>query len=137
EPGHIRLLPIEGKRCHELEISRAAIALHGFFFGLPRFTDIFPSLPKLRWIHIAAAGIDDFASPKFNRSGVWVTNVSGAYAAAMTEYTIAGMVLMTRHFKLWIDSHREHRWPDRRGTSGNELRGKQVGIIGYGGVGRH
>jgi phosphoglycerate dehydrogenase-like enzyme len=136
-PGRLRLHPIEGKHVPDLDISRASVALHAFFFGPPRFTEIFPLLPKIRWVHIAGAGIDDFASPELQRSGVWVTNVSGAYAAAMTEYAIAGMVLMTRHFRLWIDSHHRHRWPDRTGTSGNELRGKQLGIVGYGGVGRH
>jgi phosphoglycerate dehydrogenase-like enzyme len=137
EPGCVHLVPIEEGHVHGLDLSRAPIALHAFFFGPPRFTDIFPLLSKIKWVHIAGAGIDDFASPELQHSGVWVTNVSGAYAPAMTEYIIAGMVLMARNFRLWIDSHSEHRWPQRTGTSGNELRGKQVGIIGYGGVGRH
>jgi phosphoglycerate dehydrogenase-like enzyme len=135
--NRVGLLPVDKQSLHGVDISRAAIALHGFFFESPPFAEIFPLLSKVQWIHIAAAGIDDFASAERQRKGLWVTNVSGAYAAAMTEYAIAGMVLMTRHFGVWFNSQRDHRWPKRSGTSGRELRGKQVGIVGYGHVGRH
>jgi len=137
DPNGIHLIPVTARSLPKVDISHAAIALHGFFFEPPPFSEMFPLLRKVQWIHIAAAGIDDFASADRQRKGLWVTNVSGAYAAAMTEYVIAGMVLMTRHFRVWVNSQRDHRWPKRTGTSGNELRGRQVGIVGYGHVGRH
>jgi phosphoglycerate dehydrogenase-like enzyme len=135
--GRIRLLPVNEKEPAQADISHAQVALHGFWFGPTRFSSLLPSLPALRWIHITGAGIDDLASPELQKRGVWLTNVSGAYAPAMAEYALATMVMMSRHFRQWLEAGREHRWPSRIDTSGSELRGKQVGIIGYGGVGRH
>lgn len=69
--------------------------------------------------------------------GVWVTNSSGAYAPAMAEYVLAGMVMLARGWGRWSDAQRTRHWLDRVSPSGVSLHGKQLGIIGYGSVGRH
>jgi phosphoglycerate dehydrogenase-like enzyme len=133
----IELLPVDENDPTKIDISQAQVALHGFWYGSTRFSSLRPGMPKLRWIHVTGAGIDDLASPEWQNSGVWLTNVSGGYASAIAEYTLAAMIMMSRDFRDWFAAARQQRWLDRVDTSGHELRGKQIGIIGYGGIGRH
>jgi phosphoglycerate dehydrogenase-like enzyme len=133
----IELLPVNEKEPEKTDISQAKVALHGFWYGPTRFSSLAPAMPRLQWIHITGAGIDDLASPELQSRGIWLTNVSGGYAPAMAEYALAAMIMMSRDFRGWLDAARQHRWINRAETSGHELRGKQIGIVGYGGIGRH
>jgi phosphoglycerate dehydrogenase-like enzyme len=46
------------------------------------------------------------------------------------------MVMLARGFAGWAEAQRERRWLPRLAPSGATLDGKQVGVIGYGSVGR-
>src|SRR5205823_7495149 len=56
---------------------------------------------------------------------------------AMAEYVVAAMVLLARGWRRWVEAETERRWLDRVAPTGVTLRGKRVGIVGYGSVGRH
>src|SRR5260370_22104182 len=117
EGSRIHLLPVDEKEPARTDISQAQVALHGFWYGPTRFSSLVPALPRLQWIHITGAGIDDLASPELRDRGVWLTNVSGGYAPAMAEYALAAMVMISRHFRTWLESAPLHRWVDRSYTS--------------------
>jgi phosphoglycerate dehydrogenase-like enzyme len=137
-PGRVAVLGVQGNHANDPDISGAEIAVSGWHRNQSvRFTDILAQMPQLRWIHSTGAGIDDFASLQLVDRGVWVTNVAGAYAPAMAEYALAAMIMLGRGFPAWLTAQREHRWVERVAPAGHPLHGRQVGIVGYGAVGRH
>ncbi|TML81761.1 MAG: D-2-hydroxyacid dehydrogenase [Actinobacteria bacterium] len=115
------------------DVSRAEIAVTGSY-DRP-FEEIVADMPSLRWIHSTSAGIDALHSPEIEARGLLLTSSAGVYAPAMAEYAITAMVLLARGWSTWLESQRERCWPDRS-SSGTNLRGKVLGIVGYGGVGR-
>jgi len=68
--------------------------------------------------------------------GVLLTSSAGAYATAMTEYVLAAMIMLARHLPSWVAAQRDRRWLDADAYGASVLRGKQLGIVGYGAVGR-
>lgn len=119
------------------ELLGAEILLHGFWYTPPRIEDVLAAMPDLRWVHSTGAGLDDLVAAGVAERNVRVTNVAGAYAPAMAEYCIAAMVMLSRGFRMWIEAQRKRAWLDRLAPSGAALHGKQLGIVGYGSVGRH
>ena len=68
-----------------------------------------------------------------------LTNARGVYALPIAQYTIAAILRVAEQ----VDARREQqllgRWPDDQGQDalqGDQLRGKTLVIVGYGGIGR-
>jgi phosphoglycerate dehydrogenase-like enzyme len=64
-----------------------------------------------------------------------VTNASGANDVAIAEWCILMILTLERNFPEMVALQRERRW-ERTLQFQSELRGKRVGIIGYGNIGR-
>jgi phosphoglycerate dehydrogenase-like enzyme len=92
-------------------------------------------MPSLRWVHSMTAGVDDLVFPGLLERGILVTNGAGAYATAIAEYAFAAMVMLARRIPPLVLEGARHRWVDEH-PLGTELAGKQVGIVGYGRIGR-
>jgi len=95
--------------------------------------------PALRWIQFHFAGIDRFVDvPIVQQSGMLVTNISGAAVSQMAEYVLSMMLALGRKIPALVASQKKSEWPKDRFErfSPFELRGKTVGIVGYGSVGR-
>lgn len=136
--GRVRLLPVRGNDPGDPDFSNAEIAVSGWYYDAKvSFADILAAMPRVRRVHSTGAGMDDFVSSELAARGVWLTNVAGAYAPAMAEYALAGMIMAARGWPAWLDAQREHRWLEREPASGRRLRGCLLGILGYGAVGRH
>src|SRR5437016_4872750 len=54
--------------------------------------DAWPAADRLRWVHIASAGVDRVLSPEFVRSAVVLTNSRGVFDRPISEYVL-GLVL--------------------------------------------
>ena len=54
----------------------------------------------------------------------------------MAEYTVAGMIMLSRNIPSWLEGQRERRWLEADSFDVSLLRGKRLGIVGYGAVGR-
>jgi phosphoglycerate dehydrogenase-like enzyme len=61
---------------------------------------------------------------------------AGAVDYSVAEATVAWMLALSRHLRAKDLLVREARWDDRSGYMGSELRGRTLGIIGFGGIGR-
>jgi phosphoglycerate dehydrogenase-like enzyme len=133
--GRIRLLPLRGED-GEAPLDDVEIAVYGRYDGPLSFGELAARMPALRWIHSTSAGMDSFVSPELAERGVIVTSSSGAYAPAMAEYAIAGMVAISRDFRRLFAQQDERRW-NHEPVAGRELYGKRVGIVGYGATGRY
>jgi phosphoglycerate dehydrogenase-like enzyme len=92
--------------------------------------------PGLRWVHSVSAGVEHLPLASMAERGLFLTNSAGAYATAMAEYALASMIMLARNLPGWLEGQREGRWLDSDAFEANVLRGKRLGIVGYGAVGR-
>jgi D-3-phosphoglycerate dehydrogenase len=94
------------------------------------------SLPDLRIIAVHGAGVDQVDIVAATEAGVVVTNVPGGNANAVAELTLGLLLALLRRIpqSSWM-VQREHKWDEAR-WMGSELRGKTIGVVGWGYVGK-
>jgi D-3-phosphoglycerate dehydrogenase len=99
-----------------------------------RFTEpVLLACPRLRLISIWGTGVDNVDLAACRRHGVWLTNTPGVNADAVAEHTIALMLAVTRRIPAMDRDTRAGQWP--RGLL-VQSRGKVLGVIGLGEIGR-
>ena len=91
--------------------------------------------PKLRVIGRAGVGVDNVDLDAATAAGVLVMNTPGGNAISVAEHTLALMLAMARHIPQASASTRAGKW-EKKKFLGNELRGKTLGIVGLGSIGR-
>jgi D-3-phosphoglycerate dehydrogenase len=97
--------------------------------------DVLSCAPKLRVIGRAGVGVDNVDLEAATAAGVLVMNTPGGNAISVAEHTLALMLAMARHIPQANASTRTGKW-EKKKFLGNELRGKTLGIIGLGSIGR-
>jgi D-3-phosphoglycerate dehydrogenase / 2-oxoglutarate reductase len=78
-------------------------------------------------------GVDRVDIPAATARGIAVTNTPGANSVAVAELTIALVLALARDLRRADAATRRGEWPR---LSGVGLRGKTVGLVGFGSVGR-
>ncbi len=102
--------------------------------GRTQFTaDVLASCPKLRIIAIWGTGTDNVDLKAAGARGITVTNTPGANAIAVAEHTVALMLALVKQLAPADQGVRQGRWPRNLVP---QLRGKRLGIIGTGLIGR-
>jgi len=97
--------------------------------------DVLKASPKLRVIGRAGVGVDNVDLPAATEAGVLVMNTPGGNAISVAEHTLALMLSMARAIPQASFSTKAGKW-EKKKFLGNELRGKTLGIIGLGSIGR-
>jgi D-3-phosphoglycerate dehydrogenase len=88
---------------------------------------------RLRIIARYGVGIDRVDVATATDYGILVTNTPGANSAAVAELTIAFILSLARHIINANQGVRRGEWPVLDGIG---IRGKTIGLIGFGSVGR-
>lgn len=88
---------------------------------------------KLRWIQSSAAGMDHCLVPEVVASDIVVSSASGLFADQVAEQTLALLLGMIRSMPTFYRAQQQKDFT-RRPT--DDLHGKTVGIVGFGGNGR-
>src|SRR5512140_3187043 len=96
---------------------------------------ILAQAPKLRVIGRAGVGVDNVDLDAATEAGVLVMDTPGGNAISVAEHTLALMLAMARHIPQASMSTRAGKW-EKKKFLGNELRGKTLGIVGLGSIGR-
>jgi len=91
--------------------------------------------PKLRWVARAGAGIDNIDAATARERGIGVLNVPGANAVAVAELVFGLLLGLFRQIPAADGSLKRGEW-DKSRFKGRELRGKTLGIVGLGQIGR-
>lgn len=91
----------------------------------------------LRWLQTESAGVDHLHGHAVWASDVQVTSANGAHPQ-VAEYAIAGLLSFAHRFPAMFDLQRRGVWDDgeRRKLMPIALRGRTIGIVGYGAIGR-
>ncbi|MGI8988768.1 MAG: phosphoglycerate dehydrogenase [Bryobacteraceae bacterium] len=97
--------------------------------------EVLKQAPKLRVIGRAGVGVDNVDLPAATAAGVLVMNTPGGNAVSVAEHTFALMLSMARHIPQANASTLSGKW-EKKKFLGSELRGKTIGIVGLGSVGR-
>jgi D-3-phosphoglycerate dehydrogenase / 2-oxoglutarate reductase len=97
--------------------------------------EMFEAAPRLRAIGRAGVGVDNVDLGEATARGVAVMNTPDGNTVATAEYAFGLLLAMLRQIPQAHQSMTEGRW-DRKSFMGMELRGKTMGIIGLGRIGR-
>lgn len=88
----------------------------------------------LRWLQLGSHGYGQLAGCRLPADAV-VTNASGVNDIPIAEWCVLMMLALSRDLPGMLAAQRDHRW-DRAPVFQNELRGKRLGLWGYGNIGR-
>jgi len=97
--------------------------------------EILAQAPKLRVIGRAGVGVDNVDLEAATAAGVLVMNTPGGNAVSVAEHTLALMLALARAVPQATASTKSGKW-EKKKFLGSELRGKTLGIIGLGSIGR-
>jgi len=97
--------------------------------------EIIDAGPNLRFIARAGAGLDNIDEPHASSKGIKLLNAPEGNRDAVGEYAIGMLLSLLNNLRKSDIEVRNGIW-DREGNRGYELKGKTVGIIGYGFMGQ-
>jgi D-3-phosphoglycerate dehydrogenase len=97
--------------------------------------EVLAQAPKLKVIGRAGVGVDNVNLPAATAAGVLVMNTPGGNAVSVAEHTIALMLSMARAIPQASASTKAGKW-EKKKFLGSELRGKTLGVVGLGSIGR-
>jgi D-3-phosphoglycerate dehydrogenase len=97
--------------------------------------EVLAAAPRLRVIGRAGVGVDNVDLAAATDAGVLVMNTPGGNAVSVAEHTLALMLSMARSVPQASVSTKAGKW-EKKKFLGNELRGKTLGVVGLGSVGR-
>jgi D-3-phosphoglycerate dehydrogenase len=90
---------------------------------------------KLKVIARAGVGVDNVDLEAASAKGIAVMNTPAGNTVATAELAFGLMLALARHIPQAYGSMQAGKW-DRKSFMGTELRGKTLGIIGFGRIGR-
>ena len=116
------------------ELITALAGAEAVIVGLDRMdAEVFAGCPDLKVIAKHGAGVDNIDLEAAAAAGVTVVNTPGANADAVADLTMGFLLMGARRIREAEESLRSGRWDVFFGT---ELSGKQLGILGFGRIGR-
>src|SRR5271166_5865808 len=100
-------------------------------------TKVTPALldhaPRLRVVGRAGVGVDNIDLDEATKRGILVMSTPGGSSVSVAEHTFALLLALARQLPKFDAAMREGRW--EKSSSGAEVRGKTLGLIGLGRIG--
>lgn len=116
------------------ELIEALTGAEAVLVGLDRMdAEVFASCPDLKVVAKHGAGVDNIDLAAAAAAGVTVVNTPGANADAVADLTMGFLLMGARRIREAEDSLRTGHWGVFFGV---ELTGRQLGILGFGRIGR-
>ncbi|MFL6415556.1 MAG: D-2-hydroxyacid dehydrogenase [Bryobacteraceae bacterium] len=112
----------------------AEIVVYGGIVGRAfSFTDLWPLLKNVRWIHSLSAGVEKLLFPELIESPVVVTNARGVFKRPLAEFAVLGILYFYKEVRRLIENQRSKHWDD---FMVDQLPERIMGVVGYGEIGR-
>ncbi|ADO71145.1 D-isomer specific 2-hydroxyacid dehydrogenase, NAD-binding protein [Stigmatella aurantiaca DW4/3-1] len=94
---------------------------------------LLPRAKNLRWVHSLFAGVENLLFEEFIQSPLPLTNAKGVYSGSLGDFVLAAMLFFAKDLRRLVRQQAEARWETFQSV---ELRGRTLGILGYGDIGR-
>jgi D-2-hydroxyacid dehydrogenase (NADP+) len=91
--------------------------------------------PHLRWIQLPSAGVDHLLGTPIWASDVLICSSAGIHAVPMAEHGMAMTLALARHLPAIVRAQDSDTWNHDLGQHVSELRGRTMGILGWGKIG--
>jgi phosphoglycerate dehydrogenase-like enzyme len=102
-------------------------------FRSAKLREAWPQARRLRWVHVAAVGVEAVLFPELVSSSVTLTNSRGVFDQAMAEYVLGLILAFAKGLPATLDLQRRHAWQHRETE---RVGGQTVLVVGAGGIGR-
>ncbi len=100
-------------------------------------TSFFHATNRLKWIHFGVAGLEHSLFPDILKSKTIITNASGVHAGPVSEFVMSAILYFAKRFKDCYEFIQTTNWTQWEVAKQMvQLKGKTVGIIGFGSLGR-
>ena len=96
-------------------------------------SDLLAKAPHLRAVGRAGVGVDNIDLEAATKRGVLVMSTPGGSSVSVAEHTFALLLALVRELPKFDAAMRAGRW--EKSSSGAEVRGKTLGLIGLGRIG--
>lgn len=110
-----------------------ADALFAWDWKSDALPNAWPAADRLRWVHVAAAGVDKFLFPELIASDTVVTNSRGVFDDAMAEWVLGAVLMFAKDLRATLDYQRAHEWRHRETE---RVAGASALVVGAGSIGR-
>src|ERR687885_370602 len=90
-----------------------------------------PAADRLRWVHIASAGVDPVLFPEMVHSPVVLTNSRGIFDRSIAEYVLGLILAFAKDLARTLQLQRERAWQHRE----TERIDRRVLVVGAGAIG--
>jgi D-3-phosphoglycerate dehydrogenase len=95
--------------------------------------ELLAKAPRLRTVGRAGVGVDNIDLDEATKRGVLVMSTPGGSSVSVAEHTFALLLALVREVPKFDAAMRDGRW--EKSSSGAEVRGKTIGLIGLGRIG--
>ena len=95
--------------------------------------ELMDKAPRLRVVGRAGVGVDNIDLDGATKRGVLVMSTPGGSTVSVAEHTFALLLALVRQVPKFDAALREGRW--EKSSSGAEVRGKTLGLVGLGRIG--
>ncbi|EHR52482.1 phosphoglycerate dehydrogenase-like oxidoreductase [Saccharomonospora marina XMU15] len=112
---------------------RGADVLFVYDFLSTAVPDAWPAADRLRWLHIASAGVDPVMFPALRDSDVVLTNSRGVFDDSIAEYVLAVVLAFAKDLARSIRLQDERTWLHRETE---RICGRSALVVGTGPIGR-
>ncbi len=134
-PSGFDLVIAEAKSAQYKEAMQSAEYLVGFVDKLVE-PELYKTGPKLKLIQLLSAGYDKADLAAARKAGVPISNNGGANSVAVSEHAILLMLAVSRQLIRQHKTVTAGNWRGNQAPRVHEVRGKTLGIIGLGTIGK-
>lgn len=95
--------------------------------------ELIKALPGLKWVQTPSAGVERMCQDIYRNPDAVLTNCSGAFGTAISEYMLMGLLMLLRRMPAYLDNQRNHTWGCV--GPGRTIWGSRITVVGMGDIG--